>query len=117
MSEADIRAALGGQAIDGHYRSGRTFSETYGADGRIAYRDDVRASGGRWSLVNGAFCTIYDSDPSGGCFRVKRSGSNCFEFYFVARTTEEAKTPRSPDWTARGWRADARSTCVDGANA
>lgn len=117
MAEADIRAALGGQAIDGHYRNGRTFSESYAADGRISYRDDYRASGGRWSLVNGAFCTIYDGDPSGGCFRVRRSGANCFEFYFVARTEEEAKAPRKPDWTARGWRSDAKSTCVDGANA
>lgn len=117
MSEADIKASLGGHAIDGHYRSGRTFSESYTADGRLQYRDDLRTSGGRWSLTNGTFCTIYDTDPSGGCFRVKRSGSNCFEFYFVARTEEQAKTPRDPDWTARGWLADRKNTCVDGANA
>lgn len=117
MSEADIKGALGGQAIDGHYRNGRTFSETYAADGHISYRDDYRSSGGHWSLINGAFCTIYDSDPSGGCYRVKRSGTNCFEFYFVARTEDEANSPRKPDWTARGWRRDAKSTCVDAANA
>lgn len=117
MSETEIRTALGGQAIDGHYRSGRTFSETYAADGRISYRDDIRQSGGHWSLVNGSFCTIYDTDASGGCFRVKRSGANCYEFYFVARTEDEAKRPRDPDWTARGWRADQKNTCVDGANA
>ena len=117
MSEDDIKAVLGGQAIDGHYRSGRTFSESYGADGRIAYRDEFRASGGHWSLVNGAFCTIYDGDASGGCFRIKRSGANCYEFYFVARTEDEAKKPRDPDWTARGWLAKQKNTCVDGANA
>ena len=117
MSDDDIKSALGGKAIDGHYRSGRTFSETYGADGRLSYRDELRISGGHWSVVNGAFCTIYDQDPTGGCFRVRRSGSNCYEFYFVARTESEANTPRTPDWTARGWHSDSKDTCVEGANA
>lgn len=117
MSDDEIRAALGGKSIDGHYRSGRTFTETYRADGRLTYRDDIRESGGHWSLVNGSFCTIYDGDASGGCFRVRRSGSNCYEFYFVARTEAEAVNPREPDWTARGWYNDRKDTCVEGANA
>ena len=117
MSGDEISTALGGKTIDGHYRSGRTFTESYKDGGRLEYRDDMRQSGGHWSIVNGTFCTIYDSDPTGGCFRVRRSGSNCYEFYFVARTEEEAKTPRDPDWTARGWLNDRKDTCVEGANA
>lgn len=117
LSGDEIRAALGGKTIDGHYRNGRTFTESYTDAGRLDYRDELRQSGGHWSIVNGTFCTIYDTDPTGGCFRVRRSGANCFEFYFVARTEEEARTPRDPDWTARGWLNDRKSTCVDGANA
>lgn len=117
MSGDEITIALGGKAIDGHYRGGRTFSETYAFDGSLRYRDDKRQSGGHWSVINGSFCTIYDTDPTGGCFRVRRSGANCFEFYFVARTETEAATPRTPDWTARGWLNDTKDTCVEGANA
>lgn len=117
MTETEIRDALAGKVIDGHYRNGRTFTETYLAGGRISYTDQVRSSGGRWSLVNGSFCTIYDGDSSGGCFRVHRAGSNCFEFYFVARTEEQALKPGDPSWTARGWLKDVKSTCVDGAAA
>lgn len=117
MNDAEIKQALGGKIIDGHYRNGRTFTESYLTAGGIKYVDDFRSSGGHWSVVNGSFCTIYDGNSAGGCFRVRRSGANCFEFYFVARTEEEAVTPRQPDWTARGWLKDVKSTCVDGAAA
>ncbi len=116
MSEADLRSTFGGQTIDGHYPSGRGFTETYSAAGRIDYRDTGRETNGHWSVVDGSFCTIYDNDPTGGCFRVLKSGPNCFEFYFVARTEEEARTPRDPDWTARGWLSTESSTCTEGSN-
>jgi hypothetical protein len=116
MSETDLRSTFAGQTIDGHYPNGSTFTETYDGTGRIDYRDTMRSSGGRWSIVEGTFCTIYDDDPTGGCFRVIKSGTNCFEFYFVARTEDEASRPRSPDWTARGWLADRNSTCTEGSN-
>ncbi|MGQ0671647.1 MAG: hypothetical protein ACT4N2_02035 [Hyphomicrobium sp.] len=116
MNEDELRTTFGGQSIDGHYQNGSTFSETYQSSGRVAYRDERRETGGRWSIVDGAFCTIYDDDPTGGCFRVMRSGDNCYEFYFVARTEEEARTPRNPDWSARGWLSTGASTCTEGAN-
>ena len=115
-SEEELANTFGGQTIDGHYPNGHTFTETYKVEGRIDYRDDYRSSGGRWSVTNGSFCTIYDSDPTGGCFRVMRSGPNCFDFYFIARTEDEAMAPRSPDWSAQGWLRDQASTCTDGAN-
>ena len=48
----------------------------------------MRECGGHWSVASGTFCTIYDDDPTGGCFRVQKTGANCFEFYFVARTED-----------------------------
>ena len=114
MSEPELKAALEGQAVEGEYPSGRPFKERYEAGGRVAYEDDLRSSGGHWSIESGTFCTIYDNDPTGGCFRVRKVGSNCFEFYFVARTEEEArKDPQEPDWTARAWIEDREATCKD----
>jgi hypothetical protein len=116
MTESELRTTFTGVTIDGHYQNGRTFTETYAAEGGVDYRDSVRVSGGHWSIVAGTFCTIYDDDPAGGCFRVMRSGENCYEFYFVARTEEQAATPGSPDWSARGWLNSKPATCTDGAN-
>lgn len=117
MSEGEIDAQFRGVAIDGHYASGRTFSESYGRDGRLEYRERDRHTRGRWSIEAGTFCTIYDQDPTGGCYRVKRVGGNCFEFYFVARTEEQVRRdPGAPSWTARGWVKSAPATCGDGAS-
>jgi hypothetical protein len=114
MTEADLEAALAGKAVAGEYPNGRPFKETYEAGGRVSYADDLHASGGRWSIEAGTFCTIYDDDPMGGCFRVHKVGSNCYEFYFVARTEEQArKDPKEPDWTARAWLEDEPSTCKE----
>lgn len=114
MSEGELRDTFGGKTIDGHYPSGSGFTETYRASGRVDYRDTKRVTGGRWSITEGAFCTIYDDDPTGGCFRVMRSGANCFEFYFISRTEEQVRTPGEPDWTARGWLSTSDPTCTEG---
>jgi hypothetical protein len=115
MSDARLVATFTGRSIDGEYEDGDTFHESYAADGTVAYRDKRRTSGGKWSVRSGTFCTIYDDDPSGGCYRVRQESENCFEFHFVARTEAEAeKDPRKPDWTARGWFPDKPSTCIEG---
>jgi len=115
MSEAELLATFTGRSIDGHYEDGDTFHESYAADGAVLYRDAHRASGGRWSVQTGTFCTIYDDDPAGGCYRVRQVSGNCFEFYFVARTEIQAKRdPRKPAWTARGWFPEKPSTCAAG---
>lgn len=118
MAEPELRTVFAGKQIDGHYENGKVFQERYLANGRLEYSEAERRTGGRWSVQSGTFCTIYDTDPAGGCFRVHRVGSNCFEFYFVARTEDEAARPerRTPDWTARGWVSDQPSTCTEGAN-
>jgi hypothetical protein len=117
MGDADIRRAFAGQTIDGHYANGQTFTESYLAGGRIDYREQARTLTGRWSVEAGTFCTIYDTSPTGGCFRVRQLSANCYEFYFVARDESEAVArPGKPSWTARGWHNDKRSTCEEGAN-
>lgn len=115
MSEVDLKSTFSGQTIDGHYPSGRTFRETFEESGHVAYQDDRRRSGGTWSINAGTFCTIYDDDPAGGCYLVRRTSDNCFEWYFVARTRASAATPGPPSWTAQAWIKDEPSTCSAGA--
>jgi hypothetical protein len=115
MSDGELQTTFSGRSIAGEYENGDGFEETYASDGTVDYRDARRSSAGKWSIRAGTFCTIYDADPSGGCYRVHRAGENCFEFHFVARTTKEAETdPRKPDWTARAWFTDRPKTCVEG---
>ena len=115
MAETALAEAFSGTTIDGHYADGRTFEERYHRDQRIDYVEPGRESSGRWSVAAGAFCTIYNDDPTGGCYRVRRIGKNCFEFYFVARSVSEAvvRPLDTPAWTARGWRRGETSTCLD----
>lgn len=115
MSEDDLKSVFAGKEVEGEYPGGDMFRENYGADGNVAYEDDQRTSGGHWSVREGTFCTIYDDDPTGGCFRVRKVGGNCYEFFFVARTEEEAPGPgdKDPDWAARAWLADEEPTCKE----
>lgn len=115
MKEQALDKAFRGKTIEGHYSDGRIFKERYDPDGALYYKDDKRVHYGRWSLQAGTFCTIYNFDTSGGCYRVHKLGPNCFEFYFAVRTTQEAKNGDggTPSWTARAWRSDEASTCPD----
>ncbi len=118
MSEQEIASTFSGLTIDGEYADGRRFTETYAQDNSVVYEDGPVTAGGHWSVKGGAFCTIYDGDPAGGCFRVAEIGANCFEFYFVTRTEEEAEKRElgKPAWTARGWRKDRPATCREEAS-
>lgn len=113
MADDDLTAAFSGATISGRYADGRTFVESYTADGKLRYEEGERRWQGHWSVVSGLFCTIYRQSGTGGCFRVHRIGPNCFEFYFQTRTEEEARRapPERPAWTAQGWRTDAIATC------
>ncbi len=113
LGDDEIKAAFAGRTIDGHYANGLTFTESYLASGRITYVDPLKAMAGRWSVVNRSFCTLYDTFPTGGCFKVTRISANCFEFYFLTRTEHAAALPEpaKPSWTARGWRTESPATC------
>lgn len=81
IGEAQLSAELGGHTIKGYYTHSKvTFVEVYLADGRITYKDDDKADGGRWSVRNGTFCTFYDN-INGGCWHVLKRSVNCYEFF------------------------------------
>lgn len=113
MTEADLKATFDGKSVEGEYPSGLTFKEEYKSGGKVSYEDEGHASAGHWSIKAGSFCTIYEGDSSGGCFRVRKSGKNCYEFFFVARTEKAAETKddKTPSWTARAWLDTEDSTC------
>lgn len=113
MADEELSETFAGVTIDGHYADGRTFTERYNEDMALSYSEGLRRSKGHWSVISGAFCTIYTGDPSGGCFKVTRIGPNCFEFYFVARTEEEMRRrdDGKPGWTARAWIQGRPPTC------
>lgn len=115
LKDEAIQAALSGKTLEGRYASGRSFTERYLAGGRVEYLERGATIGGRWSVTEGTLCTIYDHDPTGGCFRVAKVGKNCFEFYFAARTEAQAPGPDSaqPQWTARGAVSGESVGCQD----
>ena len=118
LSGAEIETLLKGRTLDGMYASGRRFTESYLESGGLTYTEDGVTLNGHWSVRSGTLCTIYDTDPTGGCFRVAPMGANCFEFYFVARSEEAApgRPGGKPDWTARGAVEGKAEPCTEGAN-
>jgi hypothetical protein len=118
LQGADLAQALAGKTIEGRYGNGQAFTERYLSDGRVEYLENGAQIGGHWSITAGTFCTIYDDQVSGGCFRVSRASANCFEFYFAAATEEAAPGPAGskPSWTARGSISGEPNACPDGAN-
>lgn len=120
LTEAEIRAAIVGHTLDGHYGNGVTWTETYTTGGRLAYRETSRAAVGQWSFrPGGVFCTFYDPGSadtlSGGCWLVVHSSANCFEFYAADAAPREPEDGSAPPlrWNAQGWRRDEPSTCTE----
>ncbi len=74
LSEREIASALTGHTLQGAYASGRRFSESYLDGGRLEYTEGGVTLHGHWSITEGTLCTIYDTDPTGGCFRVAPVG-------------------------------------------
>ena len=60
MTEEAMRAAFIGKTLDGHYVDGLRWTETYGADGRLDYRERARKGLGHWYFRGHVFCTFYD---------------------------------------------------------
>ncbi|MGL4396574.1 MAG: hypothetical protein ACRCS9_08560, partial [Hyphomicrobium sp.] len=69
LVDADIDTAFRGKTLIGAYANGRRFSERYVDDGAVEYTDGGLRINGHWSIRSGTLCTIYDTDPTGGCFR------------------------------------------------
>jgi hypothetical protein len=84
-----LKAELGGHTIKGYYTQTRVnFVEVYLADGRITYKDDLKADAGRWTVRGTAFCTFYDQ-ITGGCWYVVKRSANCFEFHLAPVTGDD----------------------------
>ncbi len=115
LNGPEIQQKFNNVTIDGRYADGRAFTERYGADGRLIYTEHGTAMGGHWSVTEGTLCTIYDYDETGGCYRVSRVDTNCYEFYVVSRTEAAAPGPADgkPRWTARGAVQGQPSACKD----
>jgi hypothetical protein len=116
LTGSAVVAEFSGKALTGLYRDGEHWNETYNADHTLDYSDPRATMTGTWMTSGNTFCTFYNEADTGGCFEIKRIGSNCYEFVFVTRSEEEARTAPSPtfDWDARGWRTEAPATCEDG---
>ncbi len=107
-----INETFAGKTIDGRYSSGLGFSETYARDGSISYRDAGIVASGNWRVTAQGFCTFYE-DMNGGCFLVRKLGSNCFEFYVVENQETGPLMPQEgKPYVAQGWYPEKPSTCV-----
>jgi hypothetical protein len=104
-----------GKTVKGVYADGTPVQESYKVGGGIDYWDSFRTSTGTWSVVNGLFCTFYNAtEMSGGCFRVEQVSANCFDYFALAGSTEEALKPTDkPRYTARAHILGAPDTCPD----
>jgi hypothetical protein len=109
MSGAEILAALPGMTMTGSYADGVKFTETYHADKHITYQDDRGSDTGSWFERDGLFCTFYVS-LQGACFKVVRTGANCYEYY-VAEGQDGIKSEPASHWNSVGWDVAKPSTC------
>jgi len=119
MTEEAMRAAFIGKTLDGHYIDGLRWTETYGADGRLDYRERARNGLGHWYFRGNVFCTFYDPGYglNGGCWTAIKASANCYEFYVAGlndgRTEDDAAPGPLGNWAARAWREGEPSTCQD----
>jgi hypothetical protein len=114
MSRDEVVAAFVDQQLSGVYPSGTPWSEMIRADGTSDYREGGNRREGRWWMRRDEFCFRYDLPLSGGCFRVVRVGTNCYELYAVNPGQETVPGPQTgANWNGRMWRDDAAPTCEE----
>lgn len=108
----EMKSAFGGKTFAGRYVNGDEFTETYWTDGGINYSDKNGQAVGRWHVSAQGFCTFYEN-MNGGCFLVRKSGDNCFDF-FVVEDQDTGPLPKGekPSLVAQGWNPEKPSTCI-----
>lgn len=114
MSEAAIRAELTNRKLAGQYPNGIRWSEVIHTDGTTDYEEAGIRSRGRWTLSGSVFCFKYDTPLAGGCFRMIKVGSNCYELYVERNFLEPPPVSRDREqvaWNGRMWRAAEKDTC------
>ena len=112
LDDDAIRSQIAGRSLAGIYFDDRKWAEHYDADGSLRYSERGLLVSGYWTLDKGVFCTLYHGVLSGGCWRVRQVGANCFEFYHTPQSTrapERSHTARN--WTAKGWRVSEPADC------
>ncbi len=113
LSGPEIIAVFEGKTVAGAYGDGLAVKETYAVGGGISYWDPRGNDTGQWSVMNNLFCTFYSS-MAGGCFRIVQVSDNCFDYYALTATAEEALNPKDrPSYTARASIQGVASTCPD----
>ncbi|HRK19814.1 MAG TPA: hypothetical protein PK970_12710 [Hyphomicrobiaceae bacterium] len=109
LDDASIRALVVGHDFAGRYNTGKPWAEDYHTSGTLKYREMNIDVDGYWTLADGVFCTFYNRELGGGCWRVLRVSANCFEFYGVSRGPGPSIADAA--WTARGWKTKEAPTC------
>ena len=111
MDGAELNAGFAGRTVTGEYADGLAFTETYWRDGGISYEDGRQSDKGRWAIVGDQLCTFYQS-MTGGCFRLRAMGSNCYQGYLAAHAPPQPdESVLAKHLVAQFWRAGSASTC------
>ena len=114
MGRDEVLAAFVDQQLSGVYPSGLPWSELIRSDGTSDYREGGHRREGLWWMRGDDFCFRYNIPLSGGCFRVVRIGTNCYELYAVNPGELRAPGPRSgANWNGRMWRDNTAPTCEE----
>lgn len=115
MTEAAIRAELIDRKLAGEYPSGVLWAEEIKGDGTSDYAEGGIRSRGRWTLSESLFCFRYDAPLAGGCFRMIKLGTNCYELYVERDFAVPLPAPRGIGvaWNGRMWRTTEKATCEE----
>ena len=111
-----IRTELTGGHLAGIYPNKVGWKEQINPDGSTDYQEGDRRRPGQWNIADDQFCFVYADPPPGGCFRVIKHNSNCYELYTTGIGGDEPAAPASPEgmpWNGRMWRDGVPTTCED----
>lgn len=113
MAEDAIRSEFTDRLLNGIYPNTNPWSEHLFANGTTDYREGDKHWIGRWWTEDRAFCFSYPPPGIGGCFRVVRLGSNCYELYEAGDAIGRGQgRPEDADlWNGRMWVAEKPATC------
>ena len=113
MSEDAIRQEFTDRLLNGVYPNTNPWSEHMFANGTTDYREGDKHWSGQWWTEDRAFCFSYPPPGIGGCFRVVRLGTNCYELYETgdAIGRSEGRPEDANLWNGRMWVADRPATC------